>query len=111
MVTPIRRLVRLNPVSVVIETRSGAPNYDPTAEEDYMPALADLWPVTGAMSGVKQEGGDYDATLTINPEDKPEDLTVDSSRIHLRTEEYGLKAVRPRYLRGEISGYTLELSL
>lgn len=115
---PIQRLIALNPSSAVLDTRTAeSSEYDPTAPEPDVddedePAWVDvLTPLIGAFSGVKVEGADYTATLTIAAEDRPAELEPDNTRVVLQQGEYGIKAVRPRYNFGDINGYTLELGL
>lgn len=104
--SPIQRLIRLNPVPAVI--RTVAPEgYEPADEDDYVPGTpVDTW-LYGAYSGVKSDGKDFTATLTV--ETIPELTSTESSRVILEEGEYGIRDIHPRRLRGQISGYTLEL--
>lgn len=108
--SPIQRLIKLNPVPCVLETRPVV-KYDPSAPGDRPQVPESLWPVVGAMSGVKLEGESFDATFTIDAPDKPVDLKISVSRAQFGNAEYGIKAIRPRYRFGKISGYTLGLSV
>lgn len=106
MLSPIQRLIRLNPTPAVIRTTAPA-DYDPAADEDYKPGQPfDTW-LYGAYSGVKSEGSDFTATLTV--ETLPPLTAADNSRVHLEDGDYGIKHIRPRRRFGVISGYTLEL--
>lgn len=104
--SPVQRLIQLNPTPAVIRT-TAPEGYDPGADEDYVPGQPiDTW-LYGAYSGVKSEGEDFTATLLI--ETLPPHTAVDNSRVHLEDGDYGIKHIRPRRRFGEISGYTLEL--
>lgn len=106
---PIQRLIALNPTSAVIITYVPG-EYDPASEEDFQPGSPVYWPVVGAFSGVKFEGDNFVATLTIDADDMPNFFAIGASRVGVQEGEYGVKFARGRRAFGEISGWTLELT-
>lgn len=110
MMTPVQSLIRLNPTSAVLVTKTPE-GYDPTSDDDFQPGQPTYWPVIGSFSGVKLEGSDYDATLLIDAPDLPKFFSMQSTRVGLEDGEYGIKRVRTRRAFGQISGYSLELGL
>lgn len=114
--SPVQRLIMLNPTSAVLETRpAGSGDYDPTApaRDPDQPLDEEWWntltPVVGAWSGIVIENADYDATFLIEAKDRPEDAAVMNTRLVTQQGDYGIKQIRPRMRFGQISGYTLEL--
>lgn len=109
--TPLQELIQLNPCSVVLEVTMPE-GYRPQDAEDYVPGAPVLFPMVGALSGVKVTGSDdFDAKLHIDAVDMPAAATIQNTRVVAQDGDYGLKRIRPRRLEGSVVGYTLELGL
>lgn len=107
--TPVQRIIRLNPTSAVLIT-SAPDDYNPQAEGDYAAGDNVYWPLTGHFTAVVQDGVNYKATLLIEPEDLPATFfDEETTRVGLEDGEYGIAEIRTRRLSGRVSGYDLRL--